>query len=163
MTRPRRRISEGRQAIYYVGIAMTGIGLLTVMSVFVTGAMNAGDFSDFDNKMRSSAIRAVIGFILFMGGAFVQKIGARGVAGSGLVLDPQRARQDVEPWARMGGGLLKDALDEADVDLSRAKDMSDAQAEDFEEKLRKLHRLHADGILTDEEFAREKREVLDRI
>ena len=59
--------------------------------------------------------------------------------------------------------LTPDALDEADVDLSRAKDMSDAQAEDFEEKLRKLHRLHADGILTDEEFAREKREVLDRI
>ena len=166
MTRPRRDISEGRQAVYYVGMAMMIIGMLTFISVFVTGAMNFGEsssFSEFEAEGRSSAMRAVIGMILIVTGGLLRGIGARGLAGSGVVLDPQQARRDVEPWARMGGGLLKDALDEADVDLSRAQRMSNDQAEDFEQKLRKLHKLHADGILTDEEFAREKREVLDGI
>jgi hypothetical protein len=39
-------------------------------------------------------------------------IGARGLAGSGVVLDPEKARGDLEPYTRMAGGMLKDALDE---------------------------------------------------
>ena len=163
MPRPRRDIHEGRKAAYYAGMAMTAIGFLTFISVFVTGAMNFGDFSDFEARGRSSMMRGVIGMALMIGGGVLRSVGARGLAGSGVVLDPQRARQDVEPWARMGGGMLKDALDEADVDVSRVTRMSSDQAEDFEAKLRKLHKLHEDGILSDEEYAREKREVLDRI
>jgi hypothetical protein len=48
-------------------------------------------------------------------GGIVMKIGARGAAGSGLVLDPERARRDLEPWSRMGGGLVQDALSEVNV------------------------------------------------
>ena len=44
-------------------------------------------------------------------------IGGRGLAGSGVVLDPSQARQDLEPYSRMAGGMLGDALDEADVNL----------------------------------------------
>lgn len=163
MTRPRRDVSEGRKAAYYLGMILMAAGFISFFSVFVTGAMNFGDFSNFEETSRSGFMRAVIGMGLIIGGGILRGIGARGLAGSGMVLDPQRARRDVEPWARMGGGLLKDALEEADVDLSRTNRIGEQEAEDFEAKLRKLHQLHADGILSDEEYAREKREVLDRI
>lgn len=163
MTQPRRDVGEARKAAYYVGMIMMIAGFLSFFSVFVTGAMNFGDFSNFDSDARSSAMRAVLGMALMIGGGVVRSIGARGLAGSGVVLDPQAARRDVEPWSRMGGGVLKDTLDEAGVDLSRMSGMSRDTVEDFEQKLRKLHQLHVDGILSDEEYAREKREVLDRI
>ncbi len=54
--------------------------------------------------------------LLFIGG-IVRSAGARGLAGSGVVLDPQKAREDLEPYSRMTGGMLKDALDEADLHL----------------------------------------------
>jgi uncharacterized OB-fold protein len=47
----------------------------------------------------------------------LRRIGARGVAGSGLVLDPDKAREELEPYSRMAGGMVKDALEEADVSL----------------------------------------------
>ena len=48
-------------------------------------------------------------------GGFVRGIGARGFSGSGVVLDPEKAREELEPYSRMAGGMVKDALDEADV------------------------------------------------
>jgi hypothetical protein len=49
----------------------------------------------------------------------MRNIAARGKAGSGLVLDPQQAREDVEPWSRMQGGVIKDTLDEAGINLEQ--------------------------------------------
>ena len=43
----------------------------------------------------------------------------RGLAGSGVVLDPEKAREDVEPWSRMAGGVVKDALDESGIQVGR--------------------------------------------
>ncbi|MHC5145965.1 MAG: zinc-ribbon domain-containing protein, partial [Planctomycetota bacterium] len=60
---------------------------------------------------------AFICFGLIIAGGGIRSVAARGTAGSGLVLDPEKAREDLEPWARMGGGMVKDALDEADIDL----------------------------------------------
>ncbi|MEM6692170.1 MAG: zinc ribbon domain-containing protein, partial [Planctomycetota bacterium] len=45
-------------------------------------------------------------------------VGARGLAGSGVLLDPEQAREDLEPYSRMAGGMVKDAMTEADIDLS---------------------------------------------
>jgi hypothetical protein len=39
------------------------------------------------------------------------------MAGSGVVLDPEQAREDLEPYSRMVGGLAWDVLEEADIDL----------------------------------------------
>ena len=61
------------------------------------------------------AIVAFIGFGLIAGGGAIRGLAAKGVAGSGLVLDPEKAREDLEPWSRMGGGMVKDVLDEADI------------------------------------------------
>jgi hypothetical protein len=62
----------------------------------------------------------IIGFILIIAGSFVRGTAEKGVAGSGLVLDPEQAREDLEPFSRQAGGMLKDALDEADVHIGSA-------------------------------------------
>lgn len=114
-----KKISEERKAAYYIGMVIIVIGFLTFGSVFVTGMIHFGDFSNFENEAKSSMARAIIGIVLVAVGGIIRGIGARGAAGSGLVLDPEKAREDLEPFTRMGGGMLKDALDEADIHLGK--------------------------------------------
>jgi len=91
------------------------------ISVFITGAMNFGNFNNFHSQARSSMFRAIGGMILLITGGMIRGIGARGLAGSGIVLDPEQARDELEPYSRMAGGMVKDALDEADVNLGSGK------------------------------------------
>jgi len=56
----------------------------------------------------------VVGILVSGLGSTIRRFAARGVAGSGLILDLDRARKDLEPFSRMAGGMLKDALDEND-------------------------------------------------
>ena len=112
-----RQISEGRKTAYYLGGVLMGIGGLMFISVFFTAAMHFGDFDNFEAQGRSFAFRAVGGMTLLIIGAIVRGIGAAGLAGSGVVLDPEKARDELEPYTRMAGGMVKDALDEADVHL----------------------------------------------
>lgn len=152
----RRRISSERKTAYYLGMGLIALGFLLFGSVFVTGAMNFGDFSNFESNAKSSMFRALGGMALMIVGGIMMRIGVRGAAGSGLVLDPQRARKDVEPWARMAGGIVKDVVDETGL-----LDKKENKSEGFEEKLRKLHSLYQEGILTKEEYEQEKKEILD--
>lgn len=112
-----RQISEERKAAYYLGAVLMVIGGLLFFSVFISAAMNFGDFHNFEANARSSMFRAFGGMGLMIVGAIVRGIGARGLAGSGVVLDPEKAKQELEPYSRMAGGMLKDALDEADIDI----------------------------------------------
>ena len=113
-----RHISEQRKTAYYVGTALQVIGILLFLSTFVSFAMQFGNFDDFESRARSGMFRAFGGVALLVVGGIVRGIGARGLAGSGVVLDPHRARQELEPYSRMAGGMIEDALDEADVDLN---------------------------------------------
>lgn len=164
---PNNKISEGRQAAYYLGAVMMGIGVLMFLSVFVTAISSFGGESmpgSGGSEMQSIGFRAIGGMVLMAVGAGIRGIGARGVAGSGVVLDPEQAREDLEPWARMAGGIVKDAVDESGIDLGNHthRDSPEDTAEmPFDEKLRRLARLHTEGILSDEEYAREKQKVLD--
>ena len=83
--------------------------------MLVTFVTNFGNFENFESNAKSSLVRAFGGMLLIIVGGIIANIGARGVAGSGLKLDPEQAREDLEPFSRMGGGMLKDALDEADI------------------------------------------------
>jgi hypothetical protein len=112
-----RQISEERKTAYYLGMALMAIGGLLFLSLFVTAAMNFGNFSNFEANARSGMFRAFGGIALLIIGGIIRGIGARGLAGSGVVLDPEKARQELEPYSRMAGGMVKDALDEADVNL----------------------------------------------
>lgn len=112
-----REISSERKAAYYLGAVVMAIGILLFFSVFITAAMNFGDFTNFEANARSSMFRAFGGMALLVIGAVIRGIGARGLAGSGLVLNPQQAREELEPYSRMAGGMVKDALNEADISI----------------------------------------------
>lgn len=115
MNSPRKKIPPERQTLYYVGMGLSVLGFFSFISVFITGAMNFGNFHNFDGQVRSAAFRAIGGMILMMVGNVLMGIAAKGLAGSGIVLDPEQARKDVEPWSRMTGGVLQDTLSEVDV------------------------------------------------
>lgn len=85
-------------------------------------------------------------------------IGRMGLAGAGVKLDPEEARRDVEPWARMTGGIVKDALDEAGIKLSDKP--SDAELP-FDERLRRLQKLRDDGLVSEQEYESTKRKILE--
>jgi hypothetical protein len=115
-----KQISEGRKTAYYIGMGMMGIGFLVFLSSFLIIAfvmISQPDFNDMGAYGGAFALCAVCGFFLLVTGGFVMRIGAAGLAGSGVVLDPEKARQELEPYSRMAGGMVKDALDEADVHL----------------------------------------------
>ena len=112
-----KQISPERKTAYYVGMAIMVLGGLLFFSVFVTGALNFGDFSNFEADARSNMFRAIGGMALLFLGAVITSVGARGLAGSGVVLDPEKARDDLEPYSRMAGGMVKDVLEEAEINL----------------------------------------------
>lgn len=115
MDTPNRQIPPERKALYYGGIALIAIGFLLFLSTFVTFLANFGNFDNFAGRGQSEGLRALGGMVLIIIGGFLMNIGAKGWAGSGLLLDPEKARQDVEPWSRMGGGVVQDALSEVEV------------------------------------------------
>lgn len=115
MNIPRRDIPPERKAMYYGGMALSGVGLVLFLSVFVTFFINFGNFDNFEGQARSSGFRAFGGIILLMAGGFLMNIGRRGWSGSGVLLDPQQARKDVAPWSRMSGGVTQDALSEIEI------------------------------------------------
>jgi hypothetical protein len=131
---PQRNISPERQGLYYLGMILSGIGLLLFLSTFVSFISHFGDFTDFLGLGRS------------------------GVAGSGLKLDPQEARRDLEPWSRMSGGMLRDTLDEAGVNLS-----GQSQEMPFDEQLRRLEALKRDGLISEAEYTTAKSKILQGI
>ena len=112
-----RQISEERKTAYYLGMGLTILGVILFASTFVTFAMHFGDFSNFESNAKSGMIRAFGGMVLMIIGQIIRGIGARGLAGSGVVLDPEKAREELEPYSRMAGGMVSDALDEANVNL----------------------------------------------
>jgi hypothetical protein len=160
-----RQISPQRKTLYRIGQIVAGLGLLSFLSVFFSFAMHFGDFSDFEAQGRSMALRAVAGMIMMIAGGFLMTVAFGGAAGSMLNLDPEQARKDLEPWARLSGGLKREELHEMGIDIPGIVDKlagrTTASGESFEERLRGLYALYKDGILSREEYEREKRELLE--
>jgi zinc-ribbon domain len=116
-----KQVSEERQAAYYIGLVLMILGVLMFASTFFTFMMHFGDFQNFDANAKSDGFRAFGGMALLILGGIVRGIGSRGLAGSGVVLDPEKAREDLEPYTRMAGGMAKDALDEAGISLGKTE------------------------------------------
>lgn len=160
-----------------MGNAIALVGLLLFFSTFISVALSFGQrtsFDEFGRQGRSMALRAFGGMGLIVVGGVISGIGRQGLAGSGVILDPEKAREDQEPWTRMQGGMFADAADEAIQGISQSLTDSglldgidpppDWNPDDdltFDEKLRRLHGLYKDGILTREEYEREKQELLE--
>lgn len=111
----KRQISPERKLAYYAGMVLAVIGILLFLSNFVFAIANFGDFHDFAGRGQSMMVRAFGGMALTALGGVIAGIAARGLAGSGVLLDPERARKDVEPWSRMAGGVVQDALSEVKI------------------------------------------------
>lgn len=113
------QISDARKLAYYGGAVVMGIGFLLFISNFFYMA-RAAEMPFHLHPMAGMVDpgfggmigRGVGGMLLIIVGAAIRQIGARGLAGSGVVLDPEQARDDLKPWAKMAGGVVKDAIDE---------------------------------------------------
>ena len=118
--RPRRTVSAERKNLHGLGLTLQVIGGVGIIICFI-GFATAGMSATRSFGESGSPIGWFIGFFICMVltavGGGMRGVAQRGLAGSGLVLDPERARDDLEPWARTGGGLVSDALDEAGVNL----------------------------------------------
>ena len=110
------KISAERKTAYYVGNGIALLGLLLFLSVFVTAALNFGNFNNFDIQARSSGLRSIGGIFLIIIGSAIRRMGAFGLAGSGVTLDPEQAREDLKPYSHMTGGMISDTLDKANLD-----------------------------------------------
>jgi hypothetical protein len=105
-------ISPERKGAYYGGMALIAIGFLLFISNFFLGPDVRDSFDEFGAGMKSMAARGVGGMLLMIAGGLLMRFGAQGAAGSGLLLDPEKAREDLKPWAKMSGGLTADAMGE---------------------------------------------------
>ncbi len=109
------QISTERKTAYYLGTGIALLGLLLFLSVFVTAALNFGNFDHFEAQVRSFGLRAFGGIVLLFVGSAIRNVGARGLAGSGVLLDPEQAREDLKPFSHMTGGMISDTLDKANL------------------------------------------------
>jgi hypothetical protein len=134
------------------------IGFVCFISVFISGALHFGDFDNFGQRGRSEGIRGVLGMLMMIVGGVLTGIGRMGMAGSGIKLDPEEARRDVEPWARMTGGVVKDAMDEAGIKLGG---QSSAGELPFDERLRRLEKLRQEGLVSEQEYEATKKKILE--
>ena len=92
-----RHISYERKTAYYLGMGLMILGGILFASTFVTFAMRFGDFSNFESNAKSEMFRAFGGMALLIVGGIIRAIGARELAGSGVVLDPRQADRRLSP------------------------------------------------------------------
>jgi hypothetical protein len=155
---PQRQIPPERKAIFYIGMAVGVIGFLCFISTFFSAASSFGDFTNFEQRGRSMATRAIVGIVMVIAGGIMAGIGRRGLAGSGVKLDPEEARRDVEPWARMTGGVVKDVMDEAGIKLGNQPSGEELP---FDERLRRLQKLRDDKLISAQEYESTKKKILE--
>lgn len=108
------RISPERKAIYYVGLGLMVLGGALCAIGFVRFASGGPEMlmpGFLPSGMPDGFGMFLAGMLLLVLGGIVSRIGARGAAGSGLLLDPDKARDDLHPYTHMAGGMVKDAVD----------------------------------------------------
>ncbi len=79
---------------------------------------------------------AIFGMVMLAIGAIMRGVGEAGLAGSGIILDPEKAREDMEPWSRMKGGMVNDGLSEAEIVQSLKNEIAQPK---MEVKVRCVH------------------------
>lgn len=104
------KISGERKAIYYIGIVFIVLGVILFMSSFFVKT-DPG----FSMETPSFFKRAVIGMICMIVGSVISAIGRLGAAGSGILLDPEKAREDLKPFSEATGKMINDAIENIDV------------------------------------------------
>jgi cytochrome c biogenesis protein CcdA len=70
-----RQIPPERKAIFYIGRGVSVIGILSFLSTFLSFAAHFGDFTNFEQRSRSMALRAVIGMVMMIAGGLLSGVG----------------------------------------------------------------------------------------
>lgn len=161
MPAPRRQTSPAGQTAYKVGEIMMTVGFILFLTTCVIAVVSLVNLGTFGAYARASACAAIAGVNLIAVGRSVSYAGLRKMAGAGVVLDPEQARRDLEPHARMAGGLVKDALDEADIRLGAPA--SDEAQLPFDERLRRLHQVRQEGLISEAEYQAAKAKLLAEV
>lgn len=104
------KISKQRKVIYYTGIGITLIGFMLFISSFFM-KMDIG----FSMETPAFFKRAVIGMICMILGSVLALIGRSGAAGSGFLLDPEKAREDLKPFNESKGKMINDVIDNIEI------------------------------------------------
>ena len=98
------KLSKQRKVTYYLGNAFTIIGLILFLSSMIGFRPMGGFF-----------LSPILGFVLVIIGKVVAHIGRLGLSGSGILLDPEKAREDLKPYSTSKGKMINDALEEVDI------------------------------------------------
>ena len=106
-----RNITQKQKTGYYLGMILIGIGIIMFSAPFIDVLFNG--LEPNERGLPESFKVALVGFVLLAIGNVLRSISARGLAGSGLLLAPKQARKDLEPYSRMAGGMIQDALEES--------------------------------------------------
>ncbi len=106
------KIPGERKTLYYLGMGMIVLGFILFLSVFFSAASMMND--PFMSGPPPFA-NAVFGMILMVAGGIVRNVGARGAAGSGIILDPDKAREDLKPYNEAMGGMINDVISNVDA------------------------------------------------
>ena len=106
-------ISKKRKVTYYIGIGMIVLGFILFISLFFSVASSMNN-PNWDGN-GPSFMNSILGMVLMIAGSLVSNIGAKGAAGSGLLLDPNQAREDLKPFNEAKGGMINDVISNIDV------------------------------------------------
>lgn len=129
--RRRGELSSDRKALYYLGGGLMALGFLLFLTPFFSiGCASSNGFESSTSLGHTYAssrsdpgmVPSIIGFVMIAVGQLLRSIGARGMRGSGVILDPDGARDDLAPYSRMAGGMLSDAVEASGLDLGRRDD-----------------------------------------
>lgn len=118
--RPRQYdVEPWRKWAYYGGGALQVLGVLAFLSVFVTIFMSFGFMGHHPGAISAHVQRgfmvfpvAIVGILVANGGKMLQRVGRKGLAGSGVILSPQGEARDAEPWNRSKGAQDQHRLEE---------------------------------------------------
>ncbi|MDO6654391.1 SHOCT domain-containing protein [Anaerobacillus sp. 1_MG-2023] len=103
----------------------------------------------------SSMIGMIAGFLfVIIGIAFVSQIGAFGIVWTVLAI--------IITGYHALNVFSKDGVSTYQAEVDHDDDNHVTSNQDYESKIRQLHRLKEDHIITDEEYQKKKAELLDR-
>jgi len=114
------KISTERKGLYYLGLVLMVAGVMLFLSSFFIA--NEPGFSMGPPPFFQ---RALIGMICIIIGSVLMNVGLKGTAGSGLILDPNKARDDLKPFSSAKGKIINDVIENIDV----VRNISDIQSE----------------------------------
>lgn len=89
------------------------IGFLLFISVFLDTARYMNN--PFIYERQPSFTSPIIGMILMIAGTVTMNIGAKGAAGSGLLLDPEKAKEDLKRFNEAKGKMINDVVSNIDI------------------------------------------------